>query len=78
MKLYYDPDVDALYLRLADVTVTDSEEVRPGVILDFDDQDRVVQFNEGKKLDVHDAVVIACRAVVRPHAHNRIELRRLP
>ena len=42
MKLYYDPDVDALYLRLADVTVTDSEEVRPGVVLDFDDQDRVV------------------------------------
>ncbi|MCH7527883.1 MAG: DUF2283 domain-containing protein [Planctomycetes bacterium] len=42
MKLYYDPDVDALYLRLADVTVADSEEVRPGVILDFDDQDRVV------------------------------------
>ena len=42
MKLYYDPDVDALYLRLADVTITNSEEVRPGVILDFDDQDRVV------------------------------------
>ncbi len=42
MKLYYDPDVDALYLRLAEEKIVDSQEVRPGVVLDFDAQDRVV------------------------------------
>lgn len=42
MKLHYDPAADALYLRLADAAVVESEEVRPGVVLDFDAQNRVV------------------------------------
>lgn len=42
MKLHYDPTVDALYLRLSDDKIVESEEVRPGVVLDFDSQDRVV------------------------------------
>ena len=35
MKLHYDPDADALYLRLTDAKPVDSEEVQPGLILDF-------------------------------------------
>jgi uncharacterized protein YuzE len=42
MKLHYDSEVDALYLRLNNAKVIESEEVQPGVILDFDDEDRVV------------------------------------
>lgn len=42
MKLHYDPATDALRLRLADAPVVESEEVRPGVVLDFDAQNRVV------------------------------------
>lgn len=42
MKLHYDPIVDALYLRLGDAEIIESEEVRPGIVLDFDSQDRVV------------------------------------
>jgi len=42
VKLHYDPATDALYLRLADAKVIESEEVRPGVVLDYDDQNRVV------------------------------------
>lgn len=42
MRLDYDPEVDALYLRLSESPVLDSEEVRPGIILDFDEQGRVV------------------------------------
>lgn len=42
MKVRYDPEADALYLRLADASVTDSEEVRPGIVLDFDADGRVV------------------------------------
>jgi len=42
VKLHYDPATDALYLHLSDAPVVDSEEVRPGVILDFDAANRVV------------------------------------
>ncbi len=42
MKLRYDPEADAAYLKLDDAPVVESEEVRPGVVLDFDGRDRVV------------------------------------
>jgi uncharacterized protein YuzE len=42
MKTLYDAQSDALYLRFADGPVSDSEEVRPGVILDFDAEGRIV------------------------------------
>ena len=42
MKLQYDSQVDAAYIKLSEAEVTDSEEVRPGVVVDYDAQDRVV------------------------------------
>lgn len=42
MKLHVDKKADALYLRLDDSKIVDSEEVSPGVVLDFNDQNRVV------------------------------------
>jgi uncharacterized protein YuzE len=42
MKVWYDRGADALYIRLNDAPIIESEEVRPGVVLDFDDNDRVV------------------------------------
>jgi uncharacterized protein YuzE len=42
MKLTIDPKVDALYLRLNDAQIADSEQVAPGVVLDYDAQDNVV------------------------------------
>ena len=42
MKLKVDKENDALYLRLDESEIIESEEVRPGVILDFDINDRVV------------------------------------
>ncbi len=42
MKVKLDKDGDALYFRLRASRVIESEEVRPGVILDFDENDRVV------------------------------------
>jgi uncharacterized protein YuzE len=42
MKLTVDPEADALYLRLNDAKIIDSEQVASGVILDFDAQDNVV------------------------------------
>jgi uncharacterized protein YuzE len=42
MKLRYDPQVDAAYITLDESPVVESEEVRPGIVLDLDSQNRVV------------------------------------
>ncbi len=42
MKLKVDRESDALYFRLDDTEIVESEEVQPGVILDFDARGQVV------------------------------------
>ncbi|MBI2442203.1 MAG: DUF2283 domain-containing protein [Lentisphaerae bacterium] len=42
MKLKVDRQADALYLTLSQVPASRSEEVSPGIIVDFDVQDHVV------------------------------------
>jgi len=42
MRLIVDKEEDALYFRLNETAIVESEEVRPGVILDFDKDGRVV------------------------------------
>jgi len=42
MKLKIDKENDALYLRLDEAKIVESEEVEPGVILDFDSKGCVV------------------------------------
>ena len=42
MKVQYDPSADAMYIRLAEDTVADSDEVRDGVVLDFDANGKVL------------------------------------
>jgi len=42
MKIEYDPKADAMYIRLLAGEVTESDEVRPGVVLDFDVNGRVL------------------------------------
>ena len=42
MKLKIDTEADALYLRLDESVIVESEEVQPGVILDFNAENRVV------------------------------------
>ena len=42
MKLRVDKEADALYLRLDESPIVDSEEVSPGVVLDFNESNEVV------------------------------------
>jgi len=42
MKMHHDEKVDALCLSLDDSEVVDSEEVRPGIVLDFNADKQVV------------------------------------
>ena len=42
MKLNVDKEADALYLRLDDSPIVESEEVPPGVVLDYNESNEVV------------------------------------
>ena len=42
MKLHVDKEADALYLRLDTSTIVESEEVSPGVVLDYNESKDVV------------------------------------
>lgn len=42
MKLHIDKEADALYLRLDDTPILESEEVAPGVVLDYNEANQVV------------------------------------
>lgn len=43
MKIKYDQEVDVLLIELSDAQVCDSDESKPGVILDFDEQGNVIR-----------------------------------
>ncbi len=42
MRIKVDKENDALYFRLDETKIVESEEVRPGVILDYNEKDQVV------------------------------------
>ncbi len=42
MKVHFDQKSDALYFRLDESPIVESEEVKPGVILDFNAKNQVV------------------------------------
>ena len=42
MKLKIDKESDALYFRLDESNIVESEEIQPGIILDYNAENRVV------------------------------------
>ena len=42
MKLLYDKDSDALYIKLSDALSVESSEASPDIVLDFDGEGRLV------------------------------------
>lgn len=42
MRVQFDEKADAIYLQFGESEVVESEEVHPGIILDFNRQDEVV------------------------------------
>lgn len=55
MKFEYHRDSDMLYIRLQARTSSESEEVAPGVVLDYDKQNQVVGIeieDASKKIDL--------------------------
>jgi uncharacterized protein YuzE len=52
MNSRYDHEADILYLRFAETEIVESEEVSPGVVLDFDAEGRIVGV-EFQKAEAH-------------------------
>ena len=42
MRISYDEKADALYIRLKETTYYESEEIREGVLLDYDDKGNLI------------------------------------
>ena len=42
MRVYLDEKADALYIRFDESQIVDSEEIKPGIILDYNDKYQVV------------------------------------
>lgn len=42
MKLHYDPATDSLYIELNPAPSVESDEIRDGVVLDYDDKKNLV------------------------------------
>ena len=42
IRLHYDSATDAAYLRFSENTVSESEEIAPGVVIDYDTDGRMV------------------------------------
>ena len=63
MRITYDPETDMLGIVLGNTPYLESEEVVPGVVLDFDEDKRVIAieiFNASKSTDLsHVDVAVA-------------------
>ena len=42
MRVHFDQESDAIYFRLDDSKIVESEEVKPGIVLDFNEHNQVV------------------------------------
>ncbi len=42
MRVHFDEEADAVYFRLDDSEIIESEEVQPGIVLDFNGNEQVV------------------------------------
>ncbi len=61
MKAHYDPEVDALAISWGNASIEESDEVEPGVILDYDKDGNVVGIevlNASKKVKQLDLMKI--------------------
>jgi len=66
MKLEYDREVDALYIRIQEKEVTRTEEIEDGLNLDFDDQGRLIGIeilNATEKYSPQDLFTVSSEAL---------------
>lgn len=60
MVIKYDKDTDVIYIRLTEAKVAESDEDKPGIILDYDDAGNLVGIevlNASKKINQPNGVI---------------------
>ena len=60
MKLNYYADTDSLYIDLSSKTSSESREISPGIVIDYDNRGEIVGIdidNASKKLDLKDLTI---------------------
>ena len=61
MKIEYSKDIDALYIRLREVTISDSMDIEEGVTVDLDEKGHIVGLeilDASEKMTISDLVNI--------------------
>jgi len=62
MRIRYSPDVDALYISLRDVDISESDEISDGVIIDYDNDGNMVGIEilwVSEKADINQIIIQA-------------------
>lgn len=61
MKIEYDKQADAIYIQIQEKKVASSREIEEGVVIDFDESNKVIGFevlNASKKFDIKDIAAV--------------------
>ena len=53
MKITYDKEADALYIKLTDKSISESEEIEDDIVADFDNDDNIVGIEVLNFIDKH-------------------------
>lgn len=70
MRLHVDPEADALYLLLDESKIVESEEVSPGIVLDYNADNLVVGveiLNLSKRAPAFDPGKLVFETTAHPH-----------
>ncbi|OLE67118.1 MAG: hypothetical protein AUI36_06870 [Cyanobacteria bacterium 13_1_40CM_2_61_4] len=70
MKFQYYQDTDSLYIELSDKTSVDSDEVAPGVVLDFDAEGHVVGIDIDHASEIVDLSKLEAESLPVTKAHS--------
>jgi uncharacterized protein YuzE len=63
MRLHYYPETDSLYIDLSEKSSADSKEIAPGVVLDFDDEGKLVGIDIDRASQVSNLASLEIRAL---------------
>ena len=68
LRLKYDRSSDALYIRIKEGNIVDSDEIAPGIIVDYDEYGEIVGIEilwfSKRRIDLHKLVIEGPEAAV--------------
>ncbi len=67
MRIYYSQEADALYIRLKETDIKNSDEVMDDIIMDYDEEGNIVGIeilSASQKVDVHQLIIQAFEKVM--------------